>query len=479
MKSRKGHRVKVNPKLPNIILLVMDAGRADHLSCYGYARPTTPHIDQIAAEGTLYEKAISAGVWTVPSHASLFTGMYLSGHGLYGRKLKLRPDIPTLASFLSSHGYDTLALTANALIGQATGLARGFAQLKDVRNVFQGEQLPGWQKMGNALYRRLYYGRSPHKNSWYDSGAWRLNLEMKRWIEPRKAGARPFFIFANYMEPHLRYDPPRAFRRRFLSLAQEQRWQQVNQNAWQFMSGEVTMTADDWDILTRLYDAELAYLDGRIGQLYHFLRQNQLLDNTVLIITADHGENLGDHNLMDHQYCVYETLARVPLIVRYPAHFPAGRRNQDLVQSVDLLPTLAEIIAAPDDPVLASVQGQSLRPAALESTARDFAVTEYLAPQLHSFRREGVAVDAKFSRQLRAIRTQRHKFIWASDGAHELYDLERDPGECWNVIETERETAVYLARQLQKWVAQQTIAPDEATQLDEAVVRRLEALGYI
>ena len=212
--------MKVNQQQPNIILLVMDAGRADHLSCYGYARPTTPHIDRIAAEGTLYEKAISAAVWTVPSHASLFTGMYLSGHGLYGRKLKLRQDIPTMASFLSSYGYDTLALTANALIGQATGLARGFAELKDVRNVFQGERLPGWQKKGNALYRRLYYGRSPHKHTWYDSGAWRLNFELKRWIGQRRDAQRPFFIFANYMEPHLRYDPPRAFRRRFWTLAQ-------------------------------------------------------------------------------------------------------------------------------------------------------------------------------------------------------------------------------------------------------------------
>ncbi|MCA9954704.1 MAG: sulfatase [Anaerolineales bacterium] len=471
--------MKSNQQQPNIILLVMDAGRADHLSCYGYTRPTTPHIDQIAKEGTLYEKALSAAVWTVPSHASLFTGMYLSGHGLRGRSLKLRQNIPTLASFLSGRGYDTLALTANALIGQATGLARGFAELKDVRNVFQGERLPGWQKTGNALYRRLYYGRSPHKQSWYDSGAWRLNYDMRRWIGQRKDGQRPFFIFANYMEPHLRYDPPRAFRRRFLTPAQEQRWQQVNQNAWKFMSGEVTMSADDWDILTRLYDAELAYLDGRIGELHQFLRQNDLLDNTILIITADHGENLGDHNLMDHQYCVYETLARVPLIVRYPEQFPAGLRSQDLVQSVDLLPTLAEIISAQDDPTLARVQGQSLRPASLETNAREFAVTEYLAPQLHSFRREGVEFDAKLSRQLRAIRTQRHKFIWASDGEHELYDLAQDPNECWNLIETERGTAVDLANKLEDWVTQHTIAADEEAQMDEAVVSRLEALGYI
>ena len=455
----------------------MDAGRADHLSCYGYARPTTPHLDRIAAEGTLYEKAISAAVWTVPSHASLFTGMYLSGHGLRGRSLKLRQDLPTMAGFLSAQGYDTLALTANALIGQATGLARGFTELKDIRNVFQGQRLPGWQKKANALYRRLYYGRSPHQNTWYDSGAWRLTYDMQRWIrqQQRNGDGRPFFIFANYMEPHLRYDPPRAFRQRFLTPAQEKRWQQVNQNAWKYMSGELSMTDDDWDILTRLYDAELAYLDSRLGQLYEFLQQSQLLDNTLLIVTSDHGENLGEHQMMDHQYCVYETLTSVPLLVRYPARFEAGMRSEALVQSVDLLPTLAELVAVQDDPGLGRVQGQSL----LSAMPRDFAVTEYLAPQLHSFRREGVEFDTRFSRQLRAIRTEQYKYIWSSDGADELYDLQVDPGERRNLIEVERETAVSLANQLQQWVEQHTIAAEAETRLDEAVISRLEALGYI
>ena len=455
----------------------MDAGRADHLSCYGYNRPTTPNLARIAAQGTVFENAISAAVWTVPSHASLFTGMYLSGHGLRGRNLKLRQDLPTMASFLGANGYDTLALTANALIGHATGLARGFVELKDIRNVFQGERLTGWQKKANALYRRLYYGRNPHQSSWYDSGAWRLNFDMQRWIrrQQRGGGERPFFIFANYMEPHLRYDPPRAFRQQYLSPAQEKRWEQVNQNAWKYMSGEAQMSADDWDILTRLYDAELAYLDGRLGQLYDFLRQNQLLDDTLLIITSDHGENLGDHQMMDHQYCVYDTLARLPLIVHYPARFASGVRRQDLVQSVDLLPTFAELAGAADDSALRRVQGQSL----LAAAPRDFAVTEYLAPQLHSFRRAGVAFDSKFSRQLRAIRTERYKYIWASDGADELYDLQADPGECHNLVEVEQETAVSLANQLQQWVEQHTIEADEETHLDEAVISRLEALGYI
>ncbi len=228
-----------------------------------------------------------------------------------------------------------------------------------------------------------------------------------------------------------------------------------------------------------MYDAELAYLDSRIGQLHTFLQQNGLLDETILIITSDHGENLGDHNLMDHQYCVYDTLARVPLIIRYPDIFPGGLQVSALVQTTDLFPSLAEILAVADDPVLSRVQGQSLLPERIAVSPREYAVTEYLAPQLHSFRREDVSFDSKFSRQLRAINTGRYKYIWASNGENELYDLQTDPGELCNIIADEPETAVCLATELQTWVDQHTLPGDDEGLVDEAIVNRLEALGYI
>jgi arylsulfatase A-like enzyme len=467
-------------KHPNIILIVMDAARADHLSCYGYGRPTTPNLDRIAREGTLYENAISAAVWTVPSHASLFTGLYPSAHGLDGRNLKLRPDVPTLAAFLQGLGYETAAFTANALVGKATGLARGFQECKDIRDLVQSEERAGWRQRVNGLYRRLYYGPHPHQGTWYDNGAWRLNYEVKRWLHnwQGQGTKRPFFIFANYMETHLRYEPPRAYRQQFLTPAQQKRWRQINQNAWKFMSGDIAMDAEDWQLLTALYDAELAYLDMRLGQLYDFLQLRGLLDNTIFIITADHGENLGDHNLMDHQYCVYDTLAKVPLIIRYPERFPAGGRMAELVQSVDLFPTLATM-AAGALPDLFTLQGQSLLSETLPETGRDFAIIEYLAPQLHSFGREAVEVDGYFGRKLRAIRTHDHKYIWASDGRHELYNLHTDPGETQNVIELEWETAAALARCLEQWLHSFAHTSFEDDSIDETIVQHLEALGYL
>jgi arylsulfatase A-like enzyme len=477
---------------PNILLLVMDSARADHLSCYGYHRPTTPNLARIASEGTLYENAFSAAVWTVPSHASFFTGLYPSGHGLYGRNLKLRPDIPTLAEFLQQRGYETAVFTANALVGPSTGLARGFQRHTDVRNLVQTEKSGGWRQRVNALYRRLYYGPRPHRHTWYDNGAWRLNFDLRRWIQSwqKRGEERPFFLFANYMEPHLRYEPPRAYRQAFLTPAQQQQWRRVNQNAWHYMSGAATLDDDDRATLTALYDAELAYLDMRLGQIETFLRRQGLLDDTLLIITADHGENLGDHGLMDHQYCVYDSLARVPLIIRYPARFPVGRRVADLVQTIDLFPTLAGLVDEAGARAL-PVQGQSLLPEMLASSPREYVVTEYLAPQLHSFRREGITLESApdsldndfFTRRLRALRTRDYKYIWASDGRHELYDLRADPGELWNVIHEPRQqaTAVALADQLQQWVVTHTSdnTSHHADPLDETIIRHLAALGYI
>ena len=469
-------------KQPNILLLVLDAGRVDHLSCYGYEKQTTPFMDQVASEGVLFENAISPAVWTVPSHASLFTGMYLSGHGLRGRQLRLRDDIPTLAGFLGSHGYQTAAITANSLISHATGLARGFTDLIDATVMVQGESLAGWQKRVNSLYQRAYYGRRPSQGSWYDSGAWRLNREMKRWLGKwqKLDGKRPFFIFANYMEPHLKYFPPRAFREKFLTPAQRKRWKQVNQNAWKYMSGDVTMTDSDFEILTALYDAEMAYVDMRIGQMIDFLRQRKILDETMVIITSDHGENLGDHQMMDHQYCVYDTLAHVPLLVRYPAAFAAGVRESALVQSVDIFATVARLLGQEDNPRLQQLQGRSLLAGDIERNGRQFAITEYLAPQLHSFKRESVDANARFDRQLRAIRSHTHKYIWASDRDDELYDLQNDPDETNNIIQAEPEIGRQMAQQLQDWLHEHTYTSDaDAEEVDDAVVDRLEALGYI
>ena len=464
--------------LPNVVLLVMDACRADHLSCYGYERPTTPNIDRIAANGTLYENAISPAVWTVPSHASMFTGMYLSGHGLYGRNLKLRSDIPTIATYLKRNGYKTAAFTANTLIGEPTGLSRGYDELYDMRHIVADDAK--WKSKLNSLYRKLYFA-DPESKIGYDRGAWRLNREMKKWVDGqvKGGGKRPFFIFANYMETHLPYVPSKESRSKFLTPEQEARWRTVNQNPWQYISKNVTMDSEDFQILKSLYDAQLSYLDEKIGEIYDFLHEKGLLKNTLFIVTSDHGENLGDHNLMDHQYCVYDTLARVPLVVNYPAS-NQGIKISSQVQSLDILPTVIDLLNQDEDPDLKNIQGQSLVPDKIEAKPREFTVTEYLAPQLHSFRREAIQYEDNLTKKLRAIRTLEHKFIASSDGQNELYDLRNDPQESRNLIHEDAQLAAQMEARLADWLEKHALKLAVANEsVDTKIEERLEALGYI
>ena len=460
-------------RLPNVILVVMDAARASNFSCYGHGRETTPHIDRLAAEGVLYEQAISSGVWTVPSHASLFTGAYSSSHAIIERGLQLDPSLHTLATILKALGYRTLGVSCNMLVGAVTGLDRGFDE-------FEGVDSGEGHSPGEAA---LEWARASSAGRDQDKGGQRATRTVERWCSKLAHEGRPFFIFVNYMEAHLPHVAPPRFR--FMRLDRSvspDEANRVNQNAFGYMSGQVPMSERDFEILRAIYDGSLSYMDQLIGELAEHLRAERLLDQTLLILTADHGENLGEHGMMDHQYCLYDTLLRVPLVIRYPTVFPAGARISEQVQPLDLLPTLLELLEAEQPEIHGQLEGQNLLPRALERTARAFTVAEYLAPQLDCFRRRGLEVSRpEFCRKLRAIREGRLKFIHASDGQHELYDLASDPDEGRNLITLRPDDASQLEAKLNRWLAtvRTHSTPETICEVDPEVVARLKGLGYI
>jgi len=242
------------------------------------------------------------------------------------------------------------------------------------------------------------------------------------------------------------------------------------------------MSEADFEILRALYDGEVSYVDARVGEIYALLRERGLLRNTFFVITSDHGENLGEHQLMDHAYCLYDTLLRVPLIVRGPTEFPAGERVLDQVQTLDLFPTILDLADIRDADLRAQVQGRPLFPASLRDRV---AVAESLEPQppVAVLRRRYPELDgSRFDRALRAVRTPRYKYIWASDGRDELYDLEADPGETRNLVSTEPETAAAMRAWLAEWVhSAGAVAPGRGLELelDTVTRRRLEELGYL
>lgn len=459
----------LNHTLPNIILIVMDAVRAKHLSCYGYHRPTTPHLEQFARKCVVYETAISAAGWSLPSHASIFTGLYPSKHGAHDQHKYLLPEYPTMASILRSYGYHTRAFCHNAYVGPATGLNRGFETFNtDSRNI-----PPLLKKITDKFDNGLARLRKQQ-----DFGARQTNQKIFSALRRLHSGPRPFFMFVHYEEPHAPYRPPRNFNRYLPEGVSEQQAMQVNQDQWAYFTNPSIMSELDFEILKALYDGEITYVDMRINQVLSWLEQFNILDHTMVIITADHGDNIGDHQMMGHAYCLYDTLVHVPLIIHYPAGTAGPQRVSRQVQTLDLLPTILTLLGDTSSALFNSLQGHNL----LSLTGRDFTIAEQTRPDLTTFHKRFPGVDvSQYDRALKMIRTDRYKYIWASDNNHELYDLQKDPDEQHNIINQAPAIAADLDRQLLNWRNSfEAAAPvEEAPEFDEAVKDRLRALGYL
>ncbi len=461
---------------PNIIMVVLDTLRPDHLSCYGYPKRTSPNLGQIAAEGALFTRCFSVAPWTLPSHASMFTGTYVSQHGLERGDEKLSQEMTTLAELLQREGYLTAGFSSNIWVSELTGLSRGFEYFRNAKKIpYQDvKKLNLLQKVIKEIYLRYFFKR-------YDFGAREINTMLTRFFRRVWRRDRPFFLFINYLETHLQYKPPARYQSFFLNGEQRRRAKEINQDAAKFNVGAVSMSDDDLEILAGLYDAEIRYVDARLGELLAILRRLRILDNTLLIVTSDHGENLGDHGLMDHQYSLHDTLIHVPLIVRYPEVFHPGSVIERPVQTVDFLPTVAGLLGLEDGALPdAQMQGKSFLHDVNGEVERDV-FAEYLTPRTQVLERVAPQQEwARLGASLRAIRTERFKFIAASDGNDKLYDLKNDPGENDNVLSFFPEIAEKLGQRLSAWVeAIQQTSTRPRFELQEDTRRVLEGLGYI
>jgi len=455
---------------PNIVLIVMDAARADRLSCYGYSRKTTPNLDALAARGYRFDQAISAGCWTVPSHASLFTGLYPIEHGANQSMLPESAGT-TIAERLQNAGYQTIAISANPYISPGRGFGRGFAEFHEVwrsrPRLRRGQVIP-W------LGRRL---------GWLDNGARETNAIVRRKLATAR---RPFFIFINYMEthsPYLRFWPVgREFIRPSLNLSARLRLWRYHRQAreWdQFVEGGETLM----QLLGDLYDEDMHYVDRRVGDLLNDFDRAGLMDSTVTVVTADHGENMGEHGLVQHHLCLYDTLLRVPLLVCAPDVAEGGTCLSNQVQLTDLAPSLARFAG------INSGGSSEERPYLLDArkmVGRDWpAYAQYDVPpevmKVWSLRNRRFDFHP-YNRSLRAIRDGGLKYIQSEEEAVELYDLCSDPGETKNLAGDESRTAEVkkMAAELDDWLRQhKPIASEGELSEDPAVERKLRELGYL
>ncbi len=472
---------------PNVLLIVMDTARADRFSLYGNPRETSPFLKELARESTVYDRAEAAGPWTLPSHASMFTGQFPSVHQADTEHRLLRPEFDTLAEILRNDGYATVGFSSNSVAGAVTNLNQGFDHFYEVWKAMAGGNDPTEALWMNPLLDDL---RSQDTSR--DKGARLTNTLVGRWLDRQRDQDpnRPFFMFINYVEPHLPYVPPEPYRSRFLKepllpIVRElcsADWLRV---AFRLMGLKGSMGADAYRQLFALYDAEICYVDARIGELVADLKARRLLDNTLVIIVSDHGENIGEHGgLLDHCLSVNQTLLNVPLIVRYPPAFEPGLRYGGLVSTVSIFPTVLKVagVTAPLQfpPAVAPLPGKGSDP------GLDYALTEYALPvwELGMLASEVSGVDIRpYSVRQRALQTAGWKIIARSDGKTSLYDLAHDPGEDSPLDPNSLPQGAQLQGSLDAWLAQVKplvlAAPTKLTPLDEKTRESLRSLGYV
>jgi arylsulfatase A-like enzyme len=479
------------PRRPNVLWIVWDTVRADHLGLYGYERETTPNLERWAAGARVFEDCLSTAGYTLPSHGSMFTGLLPSEHCAHNDHPRLDDRYPTIAELLRSVGYRTYMYSANPHISSAGNLAQGFDRAdhpwsphfrerakRIVRDKLSDEDTSS--ELG-ATFRRAAPG-SDRMSIWNIKATGELAEEaILAWLDSEDA-RRPFFVFANYMEAHRPLIPPRRYRERMLSPEQVERSYRVNRSwmpTWEYTFGLRDYDDEEIELTRATYDAALAELDELFGHLIETLQERGHLDDTVVILTSDHGEHLGEQHMLDHQHSVYQPLLRVPLIVHYPPRFAPGREATP-VANFDVFPTLLELIGI-DPPIGLRSRATSLlspsseRPRYAEDPAAarvSIATVKLSHPDWDP---------APWQRRLRTLVEDDHKLIWGSDGRRELFDLSADPLERDDLIERRDDLASTLQQSLDAYHGSLELCePGEAPpDLTPQQIERLKALGYI
>jgi len=427
-----------SPQPRNLLLISLDTLRADHLGCYGYQRPTSPFLDRLASQGVLFEQAYATSPWTLPSHASLFTGLYPSQHGVMTEELALPGDLPTLAEALRERGFATAGFVSGIFVGPRFGLGRGFERYL-------------------AIPTRAKSGGSATSLSATD----RVSAGGLEWLAARDG--RPFFLFLHYFDIHSDYRPEPRFAEQF-GKPYHGPVDGSTRQLLAFLRRQIAFDADDRAHLVDLYDAEIRQLDQGLENLFAELRERGALEQTVVVVTADHGEELFDHGGVFHGQTQYQEMLRVPLVLVGPG-IPRGLRIDQPVSLVDLVPTLLTLLGAEMSP---SVSGRDLAPLWQGGGAG--------WPERDLFA-EANSTSEGGSPQ-RAVLRGRWKLVLHASGQRELFDLGGDPSERVNRAAAEPERTADLASQLTTRLGSVRKAP-ALPRLSPAMRKQLEALGYL
>ncbi|HKZ31115.1 MAG TPA: sulfatase [Vicinamibacteria bacterium] len=421
----------------NVLFVILDAGRARSFGAYGYPRETTPEIDRLAAEGVVFERVYTPAVYTLGAMSSVWTSQYPDRHhSEVSFSARLPKDRLTLAELLSAQGIHTAGFVANAVAGRLFGFDRGFSEFHEV-----------FRTLGSRgdVFRQV----------------------LPEWL--RQNRDRRFFAYVHFREPHFPYDPEPPFDTRFgpegpipKAVRRDSRFfQEVNQ-------GRRSFSEEEREHLVRLYDGNLAFADQEVGAIVRALEAEGLLERTVVIVAADHGEELLEHGWVGHNVHVFEPSVRVPLIVRFPKGTgPAKARVPALSDLLDIAPTIADVFG---------VLGKG-------GSDREFQGRSLLPVLLGAPGKPAVLSRSVWDRPRYALRDERFKFFYDTRSGEEgLYDLEADPSESRDVAPEEPLRTAYYRQALHAWtlrLARRGPGGSEAAELTCEQCENLRSLGYI
>jgi arylsulfatase A-like enzyme len=423
---------EVRPDLPNVVFIVLDTLRADRLGSYGCERARTPNLDAFAGRGVRFAEASSVATWTLPSHASMFTSTYPSQHGLWSDQ-RLSEDVVTLAEVLSDRGYHTAAFTESGFVTSKYGFARGFdsfdAKMRDCSETFKLAQ---------------------------------------DWIDDTR---EPLFAFVQTYQVHSPYDPPEPFRGRLVRPYSGDLPERLEVTEYGWTSGTEPPSPEDVRYIKDLYDAEVSYLDDQLGDFLRHLEKRGLGQNTLFVITSDHGEEFFEHGSVSHGMSLYEEQLHVPLLLYQAGRFEGGRVANHPVHLLDLAPTIA---LAADAQLPSSWEGVPLSIDGGEDR-------ELFVPMLTFF-----TDDASRGQPASALREGSMKFVdYPPEQRHHdpqqgpaLFDLSSDPHEEHNLLDG-RSDEEWSQRVREYWSRFAPLGETGDAGLDEAALEELERLGYV
>lgn len=432
---------------PDVLLILVDALRADHLGCYGYDRDTSPAIDSLARDGVTFRYAIAQSTFTKTSVASLFTGRFPFRHGVYYGQREVESGAlvadllgageTTLAERMHDKGYLTAAWVQNSHLRRVMGFAQGFVDYHDQ----QGSQ--------ERIHRRFI--------PWLDGPG-------------RRYG---YFAYLHYIDLHDPYLPEPPYDTLFGDHVDVYRG--VDLDRWgaylrAVREGERILSAAEVDALRALYDGQLRAVDDGIGRLLDRLRESGLYDETLIVVTADHGDAFMEHGFISHSRSPYEELIRVPLVLKLPGGRFAGRVVESQVRLVDVMPTLLAAVGAGSR--MPEVDGCNLLPWIREGKRPPAAEAHCAVSVVEIAEHEGAPT--------LAVRTDRYKYIHRENRDDELYDLVEDPGERHNLAASPPEGGAALGRLARELVAERRATEGvDRMELPQEILKELRALGYV